>query len=279
VALRQRILSEAALRLLSPRRPPLVVVLPQNWRPSSITGFFEGLDVDWLDLTGLGEVSSRRGVRVAAEELRYPAREARRQLDAANFASASALAEVGRTLESVLTRNDSVAGEVSDESLSALSYASRLHPDATRADADRSRAWIGDQLASIEVSAPRAVTLSSSNGRFSATLTNRLAHPVTVKVEAITEQPMTIAGPESIDIAAESSTSVLLEAGTDRLGVHNVQLIVTDADGTPLGSSDELPIRSVQVSQVIWVILGTGVALLFGAIVVRLVRRIRGARR
>jgi hypothetical protein len=32
------------------------------------------------------------------------------------------------------------------------------------------------------------------------------------------------------------------------------------------------------VSQVIWLILGTGVALLFGAIVVRLVRRVRRAR-
>jgi hypothetical protein len=37
-----------------------------------------------------------------------------------------------------------------------------------------------------------------------------------------------------------------------------------------------LPIRSAQVSNVIWVIMGAGVLLLFGAILVRLVRRIRG---
>ena len=39
-----------------------------------------------------------------------------------------------------------------------------------------------------------------------------------------------------------------------------------------------LPVRSAQVSQVIWLILGVGVGLLFLAIAVRLVRRIRSER-
>ncbi len=46
----------------------------------------------------------------------------------------------------------------------------------------RSRAWIAGQLGSIEVDAPRAVTLSSSSGRFAATITNRLDQPVTVRL-------------------------------------------------------------------------------------------------
>jgi len=54
--------------------------------------------------------------------------------------------------------------------------------------------------------------------------------------------------------------------------------MVTDGAGAPLGSSDQLPIRSAQVSGVIWLILGTGVALLFGAIAVRLFRRLRARR-
>ena len=56
-------------------------------------------------------------------------------------------------------------------------------------------------------------------------------------------------------------------------------LLLTDSDGVPIGSSDSLPIRSNRVSNVIWLILGTGVALLFATIVVRLVRRIRTATR
>ena len=277
IALRQRILSEAAVHLLDPERPPLVVVLPQNWRPDSTLGFFGGLDVDWLRLTGLDDISSGRATRVDPETLQYPGTQVRRELDTSNFTSAAALASIGDTLQNVLTRNDTVAGAVTDESLTTLSYASRIDPRAAQADADASHAWISGQLGSIEVDAPRAVTLASSSGRFATTITNGLDHPVTVRVTAVTEEPLTIDAPETIDLAADSSTSVLLEAATDRLGVHNVQLVVTDEFGTPLGSSDELPIRSVQVSQVIWVILGVGVALLFGTIAVRLVRRVRKA--
>ena len=75
----------------------------------------------------------------------------------------------------------------------------------------------------------------------------------------------------------DGSSTVLLGAATRRPGIHNVTLRLVDSTGTPLGASDSLPIRSAEVSNVIWVILGTGVVLLFGAIAVRLVRRLRAA--
>jgi hypothetical protein len=62
------------------------------------------------------------------------------------------------------------------------------------------------------------------------------------------------------------------------LGVHTVALQITNKAGTPLGSQDSFPMRAEQVSQLIWVIIGAGLALLFGAIVVRLVRRVRRSR-
>lgn len=278
VALRQQILSEAALRLLNPGRKPLVVVLPDDWTPSSTTGFFSGLDVDWLDLTDLDGLGPRAGGTFSADRLTYPESQVRRELDAANFTSAEALAEAGITLQNILLRNDKVAGDIADEALTGLSYASRDRPDAARVATDRARTWVTRQLGKIRINAPRAVTLSSSRGQFSATLLNNLDQPVTVRVQAVLDEPMKIAGPETIQIAANSRTSVLLDASTGRLGVTNVQLIVTDEAGTPLGATDELPIRSGQVSQVIWVIMGAGVALLFGAIFVRLVRRIGRAR-
>lgn len=279
IALRQRILSEAALRLGSSDPEPLVVVLPHSWHPDSIHGFFEGLDVPWLDLTGLRTVTRRPAEPVATDDLVYPRRQARRVLEGTNFGAARALVQAGETLQNVLLRNDRVAREVRDEALTSLSYTHRNHEDVARARIARSRGWILDQLASVTVQAPRAVTLSSSSGRFSATVSNALEHPVTVRIKALADRPIQIEGPSEIEIAAESRTSVLLEADTQRLGVHNVQLVVTDVDGTPLGSTDTLPIRSAQVSQVIWVILGTGVALLFAAIAIRLVRRVRGAGR
>jgi hypothetical protein len=98
---------------------------------------------------------------------------------------------------------------------------------------------------------------------------------VTVSVRAKAGRGLEVTAPETVELAPKSRTSVLLQARTSEASVHNVTLVLTDADGTPLGSSDRLPIRSAQVSNVIWVIMGTGVLLLFVAILVRLVRRLQ----
>ncbi|MCW2792773.1 MAG: hypothetical protein JWO76_1871, partial [Nocardioides sp.] len=277
LSLRQRILSEAALRLLHPGRHPLVVLLPQHWSPGASASFFEGLDVDWVHLTTVADAADRNGRAVPGSRLVYPARQARRELDAANFTSAQALIDAGQTLQNVLTNNTSVGAVITDEALTDVSYANRRHPDSARAAADRSRAWVDQQLGSIGVSAPPAVTLSSTSGRFAATLTNGLDQPVSVSIRVQADRPLDITVPTTVDIDALGHTTVLLNASTSTPGIHNVRLVVTDTDGTPLGGSDDLPIKSAPVSGVIWLILGAGVVLLFGAIAVRLFRRIRAA--
>lgn len=278
VNLRQRILSEAALRLLSPGGKPLVVVLPADWTPPSASGFFEGLDVDWVDLSSLAEASARRGTPVDVEALDYPPLQSRRELDAASFDSASRLVDSGEALQNVLTLNDEVASVVADQAFNSLSYSSRLHPDAVRAEVDSSRSWIDAKLRMIEIDAPRGVTLSSSSGRFAATITNGLDQPVTVSIDYLADEPFTIDPPAPVEVGANGRATILLNAHASTLGVHSVTLVVTDSEGTPLGSSDQLTVRSAQFSKVIWLILGTGCALLFVAIVIRLFRRIRRAR-
>ncbi|WP_372727244.1 DUF6049 family protein [Nocardioides sp.] len=275
VAMRQRIVAEAAVRALSDPAQPLVLVLPRKFAPASSTGFFEGLDLDWLRLTTLADIAQRRGRAVDPAEIVYPRAEARRQLDAANFSSANALIDSGESLQRVLSENKQIAGEVTGEALTDVSYTSRRRPNAARSSADRSRSWIDAQLASVRVDAPRAVTLSSEEGRFAATLTNGLDHPATVRIEAVTDGPLTISGPTRVEIGPGARTTVLLNATTTALGVNNVTLVVTDLAGNPLGSTDTVPIRSAQVSRAIWLILGTGIGLLFTAIGVRLVRRVR----
>jgi hypothetical protein len=280
VAIRQRILSEAALRLIAPGRQPLVVELSSNWVPTGTAGFFQGLDQDWLNLTSVaGATNAYRGRAVPVSRLAYPASQAQRELDAGLFGAVRSLTRSGDTLAAVLSRNDTVGQAVADQGLHSLSYSSRGRPGAVRGSVRRSRAWIETQFASVRIEAPRRVTLSSASGRFSATLVNGLDQPVTVGINAVTDEPMSISGPATVDIPGEGRTTVLLNARTRQLGIHNVTLIVTDVNGTPLGSSDQVPIRAAQVSAVIWLILGTGVALLFGAIAVRLVRRVRAATR
>jgi len=305
VAVRQRLLAEAAVRHLQADRaapapvPPstpagadaasrvaatttgpdsLVVVLPDSWVPASTSGFFQGLDLPWLRLTTVQDIADEANAEVP-EQLDYPASVQSRELTAADFGAARALERAGETLQNLLRRNDRVAGEVTDEALSNLSYASRVHPGAARRRAEGSRSWIDTRLRSILIEAPPSVTLSSASGRFSATVTNNLDEPVTVAIDAIVDGPVVIDGPDTVELAARSRRTVLLTASTERQGVHNVTLVVTDLNGTALGSSDQLPIRAAQFSVVIWVIIGVGLALFVGAVAVRVVRSVRTRRR
>jgi uncharacterized protein DUF6049 len=276
-ALRQRILSEAALRVLEPgRRDPLVVVMPTALTSLGAEDFFTGLGVDWLDLTTLTEATSRTGRKIVPDDLLYPAHQDMFELDLETFQAAQGLIADGETLQNLLTRNDEVAAEIAEEALTGTSYNARKMQISARAALNRSRGWVQDRLRSVEIGAPPGVTLSSASGDFVATVTNRLDQPVTISILARSDSGITITPPEPVEMAPKSRTSVLLQARTTEAAVHNVTLLLTDAEGTPLGSSDRLPIRSAQVSYVIWVILGAGVLLLFIAILVRLVRRIRG---
>ena len=281
LAVRQRILSEAALRVLAPSHKPLIVVFPSSWTPDPLTGFFEGLDVDWLRLTSLTAATQRRGIEVPADSLQYPDRQKDLTLGAGSFAAAQDLSRAGDTLQTLLTSNNRVGSMVRDEAMTDTSYSTREKPETAMASADHSVGWIERRLRSVRIDAPRAVViLSSGNVRFSATVINTLDEPVTVKVRAVPDPPLRVTVPaDSIDLRPQSRTTVLLDASSSAIGVRNVTLLLTDLENRPLGSSDIVPIRSNRVSNVIWVIIGTGVALLFGAILVRLYRRVRAARR
>ena len=280
LAVRQRIVSEAALRMLGPTQEPLVVVLPSTWSPDPVMGFFEGLDEDWMSLTTVGDLAGAQvSTPVDVDDLEVPAPQAGLELDSLDFSSAQRLIRSGDVLQNILTLNDQVGGVVRDEAFTDISYSDRRRPEDARRSADRSRVWIDRRLASVQVNGPRAVILSSGSGRFAATVANGLDQPVTVRLSAETDAPLRIRVPgDDLDLAPGARATVLLGASSSAVGIRNVLLQLTDVEGSRVGTSDEVPVRSNRVSNVIWLILGTGVALLFGAITVRLFRRIRASR-
>jgi hypothetical protein len=279
-AMRQRLLSEAAVRFLHGDGAPLTMVVPHDWNPAGGGTFFTGLDVPWLDLASVTTIGgAATPAAVDGATLRYPGWQEKAELDQPAFDSADALIRSGAALQNLLTLNNLVAGTVTDQALGTLSYSARTAPIVNRASAEASRRWIDQRLASVEVSAPRAVTLSSSSGRFQATVTNGLDQPVTVALDAQSDGDLSIEGPARVDVPANGRAAVLLTARTDANGIQDVTLLVTDKRGTPLGARTTLTVRSAQVSNVIWLFVGIGAALLFGAIAVRLFRRVRDARR
>ncbi|MGI8645130.1 MAG: DUF6049 family protein [Nocardioides sp.] len=280
VAVRQRILSEAAVRLLSPGREPLVVTLPTDWTPTDATGFFTGFDVDWIELSKISDLTGQAGEpeSIPAEDFVYPEFQEEFELDSTIFTAASELIAAGRTMQQVLVQNTTVGDAVTREAYTETSYWQRARAEEARVAATRSRGWIEATLGRVTVDGPPSVTLSSATGQFPATVTNGLDEPVLVRLDAEPSSGLTVEVPETFELDPGESTRLRLSATTVRIGAHSLVLRVAAADGTPLGAAAELPIRSNQVSEIIWIVMVAGGGLLFGAIAVRLVRRIRRTR-
>lgn len=321
LALRQRILSEAALRLLDadeatavraaaapvdpedlsdPEDPagpgrdagervddaaplptavapePLVVVLPDGWAGEGGSTFFSGLRGAGVELTPLDAATDQDGVSLTPEEIAEPDAPASAGLDAAAFDAAAALRRNGATLQNLLTRNSRVGTVVAGEALTSVGYPRRDDPVGARAEARASQAWIRERLGAVSIDTPPGVTLSGATGSFSATVVNDLDEPVTVGVEAVVDGGITVTTPEPVELGPDGRTTVLIRTDDAEPGVHNVALRVVDASGRSLPAGDSVPIRSAQVSNVIWVIIATGVGLLFATILLRTVRRVVG---
>lgn len=279
-ALRQRILSEATVRLLAPGPDrSLVVQMPTDWSPRAASRFLTGLRTPFTSLVSVGQVQrTRSAVDLPLARLSYPAGQAAYELDATAFDAVDALIDAGRVLDGVLPLNDTAVEEIIDQALTGVSYLDRSVPGPSTQRIRYAEGSVRDTLREITITAPAGVTLSSTNGRFSATVTNDLDVTVQVGLDAESDRPMRVTLPNKILLPPQTRTSVLLDARTSQSGVHNLTLELTDADGRRIGSSVTLPVRSAEVSRVIWLIMATGVVLLFGTVGVRTVRRIRAAR-
>ncbi len=273
LAARQRILSEAALHLLGDQSP-LVVELPTALQRRLRPSFFSGLDdVPWLRLSTVGGATAGPSVALSGLRMRTPAASGA-QLGPGLYAQADHVLSQGSALQAVLVGNHVLRGRLFEETTGNASYSAAQDPFGADARMRSTAAWVDGNLAGIGIAAPPKVTLASTNGHFSALVNNDLDVPVRVKVAARSDPQLKITGGETVPLPPHGRTTVLLNASTHTLGVHTVTLELTTPAGRPLGPHDTFPMRAEAVSRLIWVIIGGGVCLLFGAIIVRLVRRV-----
>lgn len=278
ISLRQRVASEAAM--LRGTGKPLIVVLPDGWQPPQEAASFvtPWTNAPWITSSTLTEaVAGQKATPVTDDKLRYPRREMKAEIPANRIRTANELIDAGKMLQRVLTHNDEVASDILDEALTTTSYPARRGDTDTAAEA---LDYVGAQLSSITVSVPPKVILSSmKGGEFQVTLSNELDEPVTVRLDAMTDESLRVATSEPVQLDANSKASFNLAASMQDTGTHTALIVVTDTKGNPLGGHASVPIRPSQVSGVIWWFVGTGCALLFTAIAVRLTRRIMKAKK
>jgi hypothetical protein len=282
LGVRQRILSEAAVRALTgPRGQPLVVSTPPHWNPGPswrAAAFFGGLDVPWLRVADL--TTSTAAVSVLSEDdirydvpLSYPRRQRRAELPAANVLATDELYTLGETFGSLLDRNDTVQDEIA--AMLASSWEVRKRPRRAVVRARNTSAYIRADMRKVSISGPSFVTMSSEEGTFAVTVVNDLEEPVTVGIRAETAGAgLQIDTPDPVSLGPGQRASVRMNARSQRIGVYSVTLRPETLSGRPLGSSTKFSVRSSQVGLVIWIIIGIGGVVFVVAVGVRIYRRV-----
>ncbi|MDQ3616193.1 MAG: DUF6049 family protein [Actinomycetota bacterium] len=289
LALRQRILSEAAVHALSVQnQEPLVMSTPQLWDPGSDwrrAEFFSGLEAPWIRAVDLPTVIVTGGALGSDPgpfdvKLDYPRSEAQAELPVTNPLASEMLSETGKVLATLLSQNDTVDEVLSKSAMLASSFQARKHPDASVELARRTTARVRSRLLDrVRVEGPSFVTMSGKEGPFAITLVNDLDEPVTVGIEAVTDSSeLVIPSPEPVSLGSGQRATVRLRATSQDIGVHAVSLFATNSKGQRLGNEVQFNVRSSQVGLVIWAVMGLGVGVLFLAAGVRLVRRVQTKR-
>ena len=280
LALRQRILGEAAVHALSDdTSQPLVVPLPERWDPGADwqdASFFGGLDVPWLRLVDVPYAAAVSAADDHEGRLAYPRRARRSEIPVANVLATQELHAAGSILSDLLTRNDSVDEEVGRAAMLGSSTTARDRPRRALVRTRHISEEVHRRLRRVYVEGSPLVTMSSETGNFSVTVVNGLREPVTVGIDVETgSDALTIRAPDLVSLGPGQRASVRLGARATGTGVHSVRIVPTTEDGRPLGSSTRVKVRSSQVGLVIWLIIGTGGVVFVAAIGARIRRRVR----
>lgn len=275
LTLRQRILSEAALRALAGGHQRLVVELPRNWDPGAQwqrAGFFTGLEQPWLRLRPLPQAHT-----VTRHPPPYPPRARRHEVPALNIHVAARLTRIAQTFGSLLDvghgGDAGVAAGVDQDltgtALDSVSYGARSQPVVARNNARSIVDSMQRLLSSVKLDGTEFVTLSSDSGTLTLSLANGLDQPIRVGLHAISDGPgVRIDNLKPMQMAAGQRTTVRLQAHASKIGVHEVAVVPMTGQHRRFGTGFSFTLRTSQVGRWFWVIL-----LVVGALLVLLILR------
>ncbi len=285
LAVRQRLLADAALHALSPESAePLVRLLPAGWDPGARwqrADFFAGLAVPWVTGTDLASVlrAQSSAEPVSADDLDYPDTELSSEVPFSVFAAARALDASGGTLAALLTDNDTIDAELTRQGLLAPSVWSRRRPGLAAERARGTAAIVDGWLSQVTVRSASFITTSDESGTFDVTLVNGLDQPVTVGLRATAPgATLALETPGAVDLAPGGRSAIRINARSTDIGIHLVTLQPVTADGVAVGQPSTLSIRSSRVGFILWVVMGVGGGLLLVLVVVRIWRRVQQRR-
>jgi hypothetical protein len=274
LAMRQRIVSDAALRALQGSTSPMVVEFPDDWDPGTgweSADFFAGLNLSWLDLVPLDRAPADSTPTFGAA-LGYPTAERRDEIPLANLSASRTLVSTANVMGQLLRSTNDVQYSLTGAALTAVSFHARRDPARARDQILAVNATMRGRLDKVSVIGTDFVTLSGGSGTLTVTLANELDQPITVGIEPrASGSDVHIETPKPLEMAPGQRTVLRLRARASSIGVHEVTLTPVTADGAQLGTPLTFSLRTSQVGRLIWgVLVGGG-----GLLLVMILRRIR----
>lgn len=290
LARRQRLLAETAVFAMAATSPlPVLVCLPPTWDPALLpTPVLSPAPSgdDWTvpapDVTRQapgGPVTVRTGVPDPATRIAPDPGTTLTTADPRQSRQAAGLTRGVAALATILTEPTAVTAGF------AVAGAQLLSRQWSGNDAAYDRfgtavAGVLDGLTgAVSVPAARSVALSSGDGRFPITVTNRLRQRVRVSLLLHSENALRLdiaaPNPRVVVVAPADSTTVSVRAAARSNGQTRVTATVTTPGGVPLGPSRPFQVTAQHYDTVGWVVIGVALTLLFGATGLRIVRRIR----
>ena len=216
-------------------------------------------------------------------DLRYPRRQARRELSVGLVSTAADQERLAEALGAVLVDNADARGQLVRAALTGVSWYSRDRELATAQRIAGQAVTTLEVLRQIRLEVPSLVTMSSSSGSITVKIVNGLDQRVSVGIDALVSSGGRPGGlaldvPQALDIPAEQQVTLRLQARAGRVGVNVVQLRAASPDGVPVGLPAEVNVRASTLGiQIYRYMAATGLVLL-AIVIFRVRRRIRTRR-
>lgn len=279
---RQNLVAEATLRSLSddPEARCAVIAVPFRWNPGPSAG-----DINLFGAYTYSAIKARTGDLIGRNRVPTPyvgPLEVTRGGPPFPTRLVNAIARLhnkGRILTGILSDGDRATVNLNEQLGVAGSSAWRWHPRAGTATVRQQASALAEQISQVTVSGPTLVVLSSKSGPFPLTVTNGLDVPITVRLNVKPVNPaLNIAPIDAVELAPGQRRDVQVSSRTSGSGVTQVRARLSTPDDHPFGSTWKFNVRATQFGLVIWIAMGAGAAVLFGAAAIRIYARIRGSR-
>lgn len=282
VALRQRLVSDSALAVLSrsidsSTRADAVAVVPPTWNPGpdwAKGNIGQAFTTSWVQGVSLDDLLTRPVSRFTGS---LPTKASVVPVSRSQLLAATQIQTQTSLLNAIQGNKGIVSTAFNQDTASAVGVRWRKDRQTGLAIARAASSRAGKETAKVMIEGPQSVTLSSSNGRFPLTILNDTSDSISVGVRLDSSNPA-LSIPDvkttTVDAGQRLTLNVNVDVRDQRSTSVAAQLITPE--GKPFGDPAVFQVRSSAVGAVLWVAIGAAGLLVVVALVRRFSRRRQG---